>query len=140
MSGQKAGQHMASRKGPNSTDVHVGSRVRMRRMMLKMSQEKLGEALGITFQQVQKYEKGMNRISSSRLQQLCDILQVPVAFFFDEGIADKPERDTTALDDLRQFVASHEGLRLIQAFSQIKSDTLRRSIVSLVSELAAEAD
>src|SRR5262245_45256982 len=131
---------MASRKGPISIDVHVGSRVRMRRMILKMSQEKLGEALGLTFQQVQKYEKGMNRISSSRLHQLCDILQVPVAFFFDEGIADKPERDTAALDDLRQFVTSHEGLRLIQAWSQIKSDSLRRSIVSLLSELVPEAD
>jgi len=132
---------MASKKGPNSIDVHVGSRVRMRRMMLHMSQEKLGEALGITFQQVQKYEKGMNRISSSRLQQLSDILQVPVAFFFEDGAGpQKSHLGQAAVDDIRQFVTSHEGLRLIQAFSQIKSDTLRRSIVRLVSELAVEAD
>src|SRR5215212_7547401 len=70
-------------KAPNPTDRHVGSRVRMRRMMLSMSQEKLGDALGLTFQQVQKYEKGTNRIGASRLQQIANILQVPVAFFFE---------------------------------------------------------
>src|SRR3989442_15636192 len=73
---------MAGRKLPNPIDKHVGTRVRMRRMMLEMSQTALGGALGITFQQVQKYEKSTNRISASRLQQVCDILQVPIAFFF----------------------------------------------------------
>src|ERR1043166_6180006 len=72
-----------AKKAPNPIDKHVGSRVRMRRMMLGMSQEKLGNALGLTFQQVQKYEKGANRIGASRLQQLSLILQVPVSFFFD---------------------------------------------------------
>src|SRR4030081_864162 len=71
------------KKAPNPVDRHVGSRVRMRRMMLSMSQEKLGDALGLTFQQVQKYEKGTNRIGASRLQQISNILQVPVAFFFE---------------------------------------------------------
>ena len=71
------------KKSPNPTDKHVGSRVRMRRMMLAMSQEKLGDALGLTFQQVQKYEKGTNRIGASRLQQIAHILQVPVEFFFE---------------------------------------------------------
>ena len=71
-----------TKKAPNPIDKHVGSRVRMRRMMLGMSQEKLGDALGLTFQQVQKYEKGTNRIGASRLQQISNILQVPVAFFF----------------------------------------------------------
>src|SRR6266403_3706757 len=76
-----------AKKAPNPIDKHVGSRVRMRRMMLEMSQEKLGDALGLTFQQVQKYEKGTNRIGASRLQQISLILQVPVAFFF-EGAPD----------------------------------------------------
>ena len=78
---------MMAKKAPNPTDKHVGARVRMRRMMLGMSQEKLGDALGLTFQQVQKYEKGANRIGASRLQQIAHILQVPVSFFFD-GLAD----------------------------------------------------
>ena len=72
-----------AKKAPNPIDRHVGSRVRMRRMMLSMSQEKLGDALGLTFQQVQKYEKGTNRIGASRLQQIAHILQVPVSFFFE---------------------------------------------------------
>ena len=71
------------KKAPNPIDKHVGSRVRMRRMMVGMSQEKLGDALGLTFQQVQKYEKGTNRIGASRLQQISIILQVPVSFFFE---------------------------------------------------------
>jgi transcriptional regulator with XRE-family HTH domain len=74
-------------KSPNPIDKYVGSRVRMRRIMLSMSQEKLGEALGLTFQQVQKYEKGTNRIGASRLQQISDILQVPVSFLFEGGPA-----------------------------------------------------
>src|SRR6267378_4357029 len=74
-----------STKAPNPVDKYVGSRVRMRRIMLGMSQEKLGEALGLTFQQVQKYEKGTNRVGASRLQQIAEILQVPVAFLFDGG-------------------------------------------------------
>ena len=80
---------MASKKQPNPIDIHVGSRVRLRRMMLGMSQEKLGEGLGITFQQIQKYEKGTNRIGASRLQHISHILQVPVAFFF-EGAPHQP--------------------------------------------------
>ena len=74
-----------STKSPNPVDKYVGSRVRMRRIMLGMSQEKLGEALGLTFQQVQKYEKGTNRVGASRLQQISEILQVPVSFLFDGG-------------------------------------------------------
>ena len=80
---KELGTNMMAKKAPNPTDKHVGARVRMRRMMLSMSQEKLGDALGLTFQQVQKYEKGANRIGASRLQQIAHILQVPVSFFFD---------------------------------------------------------
>ncbi|MGH6684511.1 MAG: helix-turn-helix domain-containing protein, partial [Pseudolabrys sp.] len=78
-----------AKKVPDPTDTHVGARVRMRRMMLSMSQEKLGDALGLTFQQVQKYEKGTNRIGASRLQAISNILQVPVSFFF-EGAPHMP--------------------------------------------------
>src|SRR6267143_668711 len=84
---------MVAKKAPNPIDRHVGSRVRMRRMMLSMSQEKLGDALGLTFQQVQKYEKGTNRIGASRLQQISQILQVPVAFFFEGAPSLSPHLD-----------------------------------------------
>src|SRR6187455_1914404 len=86
-----------TKKTPNPTDKHVGSRVRMRRMMLGMSQEKLGDALGLTFQQVQKYEKGTNRIGASRLQQISEVLQVPVSFFF-EGVPNATAAATGATD------------------------------------------
>ena len=89
------GESYDAKKAPNPIDRHVGSRVRMRRMMLAMSQEKLGDALGLTFQQVQKYEKGTNRIGASRLQQISHILQVPVAFFF-EGAPSRPATPATA--------------------------------------------
>src|SRR3972149_1752114 len=79
----EAQEKVMAKKAPNPIDKHVGSRVRMRRMMLSMSQEKLGDALGLTFQQVQKYEKGTNRIGASRLQAIANILQVPVSFFFE---------------------------------------------------------
>src|SRR6266481_1227667 len=88
---------IATKKAPNPTDKHVGSRVRMRRKMLAMSQTKLGDALGVTFQQVQKYEKGTNRIPSSRLQQISHILQVPVVFFF-EGAASAPQIPMAQID------------------------------------------
>src|SRR5436853_7934573 len=84
------GEWKMAKKAPNPIDKHVGSRVRMRRMMLSMSQEKLGDALSLTFQQVQKYEKGANRIGASRLQQIARILQVPVSFFF-EGAPSQPD-------------------------------------------------
>ena len=126
--------------GPSPIDIHVGSRVRKRRRMVGISQEKLGEALGLTFQQIQKYEKGVNRIGASRLQQAADILGVPVSFFF-EGGADVPfESDGSApspayLDD---FVSSEDGLRLAKAFMQIPRSALRLRIVALVRELAGE--
>src|SRR5215510_15985414 len=104
------------KKAPNSVDRHVGSRVRMRRKMLAMSQEKLGRALGLSFQQVQKYESGANRIGGSRLQQISQILQVPIAFFFEDspGASATSESDESALS-LDDFVSSSEGLRLITA-------------------------
>ena len=101
---------MMAKKAPNPIDKHVGSRVRMRRMMLAMSQEKLGDALGLTFQQVQKYEKGTNRIGASRLQQISHILQVPVSFFFDGApiIAGMPRAEGVSM---RASLASDGRMR-----------------------------
>jgi transcriptional regulator with XRE-family HTH domain len=106
------------RKSPSPIDKYVGSRVRMRRMMLAMSQQKLGDALGLTFQQVQKYEKGTNRIGASRLQHICQILQVPVAFFF-EGMPSVPgaPQATGAPSPayVTDFFATSDGLRLTKS-------------------------
>jgi transcriptional regulator with XRE-family HTH domain len=131
-----------TKKTPNPTDKHVGSRVRMRRMMLGMSQEKLGDALGLTFQQVQKYEKGTNRIGASRLQQIAHFLQVPVSFFF-EGGPDLPAGPAGTMEApspsyVSDFLATSEGLALTKAFMQIKDPKLRRRIVDLVSQIAGE--
>ena len=134
---------MMAKKAPNPIDKHVGSRVRMRRMMLSMSQEKLGDALGLTFQQVQKYEKGTNRIGASRLQQISQILQVPVSFFF-EGAPDVPM--ATRTDGMAEapspayvadFLATSDGLALTKAFMRIDDSKLRRRIVDLVEQIAA---
>jgi transcriptional regulator with XRE-family HTH domain len=130
------------KKAPNPIDKHVGSRVRMRRMMLGMSQEKLGDALSLTFQQVQKYEKGSNRIGASRLQQISLILQVPVSFFF-EGAPPPPGRETGFEDApspayVTDFLATSDGLTLVKAFMRIPNSKLRRRIVELVEEMAGQ--
>jgi transcriptional regulator with XRE-family HTH domain len=135
---------IAAKKAPNTTDQHVGRRVRMRRLMLAMSQEKLGAALGLTFQQVQKYEKGANRIGASRLQQLSHILQVPVEFFF-EGApnASAPHGSNGSALSMAQiddFVSDLDGLRLIRAFMRIDNAALQRRIVMLVQEIAGDDD
>jgi transcriptional regulator with XRE-family HTH domain len=130
------------KKVPNPIDKHVGSRVRMRRMMLSMSQEKLGDALGLTFQQVQKYEKGTNRIGASRLQQISLILQVPVSFFF-EGAPPPPGRplgmeEAPSPAYVTDFLSTNDGLALVKAFQRIGNAKLRRRIVDLVEEMAGE--
>jgi transcriptional regulator with XRE-family HTH domain len=126
-------------KSPDPTDKHVGSRVRMRRMMIGMSQEKLGDALGLTFQQVQKYEKGANRISASRLQHIAHILQVTIAFFF-EGVPSQPGQprgvgDAPSPAYVSAFLSTTDGLALIKAFMSLKDAKLRRSIVNLVEAI-----
>jgi transcriptional regulator with XRE-family HTH domain len=129
-----------SAKVPNPVDKYVGSRVRMRRIMLGMSQEKLGEALDLTFQQIQKYEKGTNRIGASRLQQISDILQVPVSFLFEGGPTGSINADgVTAAPSpayVSDFLATSEGLALTRAFTRISDPKLRRSIVDLVEQMA----
>jgi transcriptional regulator with XRE-family HTH domain len=128
-----------AKKVPNPVDKHVGSRVRMRRKMLKMTQEELGDCLGITFQQIQKYEKGTNRISASRLQQAAHILQVPVPFFF-EGAPGRLDSDGSAPSPayVNEFISSSEGLRLIDAFVRIDKAETRRRIVDLVRVIAGD--
>jgi transcriptional regulator with XRE-family HTH domain len=129
-------------KTPDPTDSHVGSRTRMRRMMLGMSQAKLADALGLTFQQIQKYEKGKNRISASRLQQAAYILQVPISFFFDGAPATnaKPTGRQSAPSpvSIYTFLATADGLALVRAFTRIKNAKIRRSIVLLVQQIAGE--
>ncbi len=126
-------------KIPNPTDKYVGRRVRMRRMMLGLSQEKLADALGLTFQQVQKYEKGTNRISASRLQAISQILDTPVHFFFDgapqsgkgeQGLAESPSPAYVT-----DFLTTSDGLALVRAFVRIKDASLRRSIVRMVEAI-----
>ncbi len=134
---------MAGKK-PNPVDTHVGSRVRLRRMLLGMSQERLGDAMGLTFQQVQKYEKGVNRIGASRLFHISRILDVPVQFFFEEapqtdgaavaGMAE-PESETFILE----FLNSREGLELNRAFVKIGDPKVRKSVVDLVRALRANS-
>ena len=133
---------MTRSKDLNATDMHVGARVRMRRLMLDMTQEKLGDALGLTFQQVQKYEKGANRIGAGRLQQLSAILQAPVAFFFDgmrpatAVVTTSSPSDALSTSELDQFLTSSDGLALIKAFTRIKDAEIRRRIVNLAAEIA----
>ena len=130
---------MPRTKAPNPIDKYVGSRVRMRRLMLKMSQTKVGDALGITFQQVQKYEKGTNRIGASRLQHISQILQVPAAFFFE----DMPDRSTARAskdaaaspNPVMDFMSTSEGLALAKAFMRITNRQIRRRITDLVEEI-----
>ncbi|MGE0023713.1 MAG: helix-turn-helix domain-containing protein [Hyphomicrobium sp.] len=134
----------SSRK-PNPIDAHVGTRVRLRRMLLGMSQEKLGEHLGLTFQQVQKYEKGVNRIGASRLFDLARVLGVPVQFFYDEapaeivdealvsGFAERPT-ETYVIE----FLSTREGLELNKAFVRIADPRVRRSVVELVRTLGGD--
>jgi transcriptional regulator with XRE-family HTH domain len=138
------------KKAPNPIDRHVGSRVRMRRILLGMSQEKLGEALGLTFQQVQKYEKGTNRIGASRLQQISTTLNVPPAFFFDgapsldesspnasaPGFVSEAPSSSYVLD----FISTAEGLHLNKAFARIQDAKIRKRIVDLVASIAGEEE
>ncbi len=128
-----------AKKPPNPIDVHVGSRVRARRQVLGMSQEKLGNALGLTFQQVQKYEKGTNRVGASRLQHLARILQVSIGHFFEGAPGQlKAKGNAPSSAFVSDFVTSTEGLTLAKAFTQIKDAKVRHHIVKLVGEIAGD--
>jgi transcriptional regulator with XRE-family HTH domain len=134
---------MMTKKSPNPIDKYVGSRVRMRRMMIGMSQEKLGEKLGITFQQIQKYEKGTNRVGASRLQQIATSLSVPPSFFF-EG-APVPDASMAAGFSepsspayVSDFLSTSDGLALAKAFMRVKDPKVRRRIADLVESMVPE--
>ena len=132
---------------PHPVDVHVGSRVRLRRTMLGMSQEKLGEAVGLTFQQIQKYERGANRIGCSRIYQFSSILDVPVAFFFQDMPSDAMpanmkkasaggmgDHDQDALDD--DPLARQETLELVRAYYRIQDEKVRKRLYDLLRSMA----
>ena len=133
---------IVKQKATNPIDKHVGSRVRMRRMMLGMSQSKLADGLGLTFQQVQKYEKGTNRVGAGRLQQISDILQIPVPFFFEDAphLPGQPKGNGAAPSPayVSEFLATTDGLALTKAFMQIKEQSMRRRIVDLVEQIAGD--
>ena len=121
---------------PNSTDKYVGARMRMRRLVLDMNQDDLGKALSITFQQIQKYEKGTNRISASRLQAI-QVLQVPVPFFFEGAplLGRNSMPQSTPSDGVAQLMATRDGLALVKAFTRVFNKGLRRQIIGLIEDL-----
>ncbi len=136
---------IVNKKKPNPIDIHVGSRIRLRRTMLGMSQEKLGDSLGITFQQIQKYEKGTNRVGASRLQNISSILNVPVSFFFEDAPGDPSTgqpgmSEASSSNYVVDFLSSSEGLQLNRAFVKIEDPKVRRKLVDLVKALAADAE
>lgn len=129
-------------RSPNPIDIHVGTRVRLRRQVMKMSQEKLGDQLGVTFQQVQKYERGANRVGASRLWKMSQVMEVPVGFFFD-GLGHENAITEFAEDDqmpiVYDFINSTDGVNLAKAVSQIKNKAVRRQILELARSLAKDA-
>lgn len=134
------------KKTPDPIDRHVGSRVRMQRILMNMSQEKLGEALGLTFQQVQKYEKGTNRIGASRLQQISKTLNVPPSFFFEDAPTSSAPAPAAGFSEgsssqyVVDFLSTAEGLHLNRAFARIRDPKIRKRILDLVAALADQSD
>lgn len=138
-----------NRKQPNPIDVHVGGRLRLRRNMAGLSQEKLGKQLGITFQQIQKYEKGTNRMGASRLQEIAEILKTPISYFFEDvpnsGAAQGEATgsgfsEPSSSDYVVDFLSSSEGLQLNRAFIKIEDAKVRRKVIDLVKALAKSDD
>lgn len=130
-------------KESDPVDRYVGARLRMRRLLLNMTQTELGDTVGITFQQIQKYEKGANRISASRLQQFSSILHVPAAFFFEGAPEEKSGARVTedrSTNEFMEFLSTSEGLAVAKAFMSIKSSSLRRTLASTVEKIAEECD
>jgi transcriptional regulator with XRE-family HTH domain len=124
-------------KGPRSVtamDRHIGHRLRTCRMMLRLNQSELGEAIGVTFQQLQKYEKGSNRVSASTLQKLAATMEVPITYFF-EGVSSEKTQSDNFNKEWTEFLATSDGLALIRAFKRIDSKDLRRAVVHLVEQM-----
>ena len=126
-------------EGPNPIDIHVGTRLRLRRTLLGLSQETLGEAVGITFQQLQKYERGANRISASRLFNLSQVLGVPVSFFFEDlSTGETPSRKAASNEVELEAMARRETLELVRAYYRITDPAIRKRAFDLVKALAGE--
>lgn len=127
-----------SARGPTSIDQHVGARLRLRRSLLDMSQSELGEKLGVTFQQVQKYERGTNRVGASRLFHVARVMEVPISYFF-EGLDTEGDSELKGADSetLYDFIASPDGLALASAFAGISDQTVRRRVIDLLRSLSA---
>jgi transcriptional regulator with XRE-family HTH domain len=142
---RKSSGRMASKGHPNPVDVHVGGRIRMRRTLLGLSQGAIADNLGLTFQQVQKYERGVNRVSSSRLFDLCRILKVPVAYFFDEMGSDVAKQSPgalqgktpSAMDIELDPTAKRETLELVRAYYGIKDPGVRQKLTNMIRAVAA---
>jgi len=128
------------KKQANPIDIQVGNRVRIRRMLIGMSQERLGDLLGLTFQQVQKYEKGVNRIGAGRLFEVSRILNVPIDFFYEGVNAAQPGAGEPEGAPVMEFVSSGEGLQLSLAFMKIKDSKVRKRVLDLVKSLAEEEE
>jgi transcriptional regulator with XRE-family HTH domain len=135
---QSTGVFVLAKRSPTLIDKQIGARLRVRRVMLRMSQQRLASRLGISFQQVQKYEKGTNRIGAARLQHICQILQVPVGFFFKEFPASEAKAKRSLPSDVLDFLATADGLALTTAFMRIRDKRLRRCILDLVEGSAAQ--
>ena len=128
------------KKKANPVDAHVGYRVRLRRVLIGMSQERLGELLGLTFQQVQKYERGMNRIGAGRLYEVAEILGVPISFFYEgvNGVQRSGEGGGLESSAVMDFLSSNEGIQLSTAFMGIRDAKVRRRLLDLVRSIAGE--
>ena len=129
-------------RGPNPVDLHVGARIRMRRKLLGVSQERLADQLGLTFQQVQKYERGANRVSASKLYEIARALQTSVAYFFD-GLADTVDPSLDLLEGrefMHELVMTPEGLELASLFPKLKRGRVRRRVLDLVKALAEDEE
>ena len=127
-------------KSPDVIDQHISNRIKTRRIMVGISQEKLADKLGITFQQVQKYEKGINRISASRLNRVAAILGVPIGHFFEDSIEPKidqaDEKGLPIADRITEFLATKQGVQLVRSFLEVKDSGVRQQLVLLVSAIA----
>jgi transcriptional regulator with XRE-family HTH domain len=122
-------------KPPNPIDIHVGERIRMWRTERKISRITLGETLGLTGQQIQKYESGTNRIGASRLHRICAVLKIPVSFLFEGALGSPPVKGGMP-QDIVEFMESEEGIRFVAAFERITDRKMRRGIVRLTSRIA----
>lgn len=139
VTGELRTRPVPNQRSANSVDSHVGSRVRLRRLELGLSQEKLADQLGITFQQVQKYERGTNRIGASRLHQIAIVLEAPITYFF-EGASDNPAQAENTTSPLSQALGDPATVRLVRAFASIHDTHLKQKAVGIIEAIADTAN